>query len=86
MIEIPEGTRVFGIQLPIQAQSQHVVADWERTAGAAGLARVAQAADDAGFFYVGVCDHIAIPDDDASRRWARFWSGLHRDVVVARGA
>ena len=63
MIEIPAGTRVYGIQLPIQAQSTRVVAEWERTAGAAGLARVAQAADDAGFYYVGVCDHIAIPDE-----------------------
>jgi alkanesulfonate monooxygenase SsuD/methylene tetrahydromethanopterin reductase-like flavin-dependent oxidoreductase (luciferase family) len=63
MIEIPTGTRVYGIQLPIQAQSNTYVAEWERTAGAPGLARVAQAADDAGFFYVGVCDHIAIPDE-----------------------
>jgi alkanesulfonate monooxygenase SsuD/methylene tetrahydromethanopterin reductase-like flavin-dependent oxidoreductase (luciferase family) len=63
MIEIPEDTRVYGTQLPIQAQVSRYVAEWERTAGAAGLARVAQAADDAGFFYVGVCDHIAIPDD-----------------------
>ncbi len=61
MIEIPAGTRVYGIQLPIQAQVSTYVAGWERTAGAPGLARVAQAADDAGFFYVGVCDHIAIP-------------------------
>ena len=63
MIEIPEGARVFGIQLPIQAQVSTNVAEWERTAGAPGLARVARAADDAGFFYVGVCDHIAIPDE-----------------------
>ncbi len=63
MIEVAEGTRVFGIQLPIQAQVSTYVAEWERTAGASGLARVAQAADDAGFFYVGVCDHVAIPDD-----------------------
>jgi alkanesulfonate monooxygenase SsuD/methylene tetrahydromethanopterin reductase-like flavin-dependent oxidoreductase (luciferase family) len=63
LIEIPEGTRVFGIQLPIQAQVPTYVTEWERAAGASELARVAQAADDAGFFYVAVCDHVAIPDE-----------------------
>jgi alkanesulfonate monooxygenase SsuD/methylene tetrahydromethanopterin reductase-like flavin-dependent oxidoreductase (luciferase family) len=63
MIEIPEGTRVYGIQLPIQARSNTFVAEWERKAGPADLARVAQAADESGFFYIGVCDHIAIPDE-----------------------
>jgi probable F420-dependent oxidoreductase len=62
MIEIPAGTRVYGIQLPIQAQSEMFVADWERVAGPDELARVARAADDSGFFYVAVCDHIAIPE------------------------
>ena len=73
MIEIPGGARVFGTQLPIQAQVSTSVADWERTAGAAGLARVAQAADDAGFFSVGVCDHIAIPDELVSAM-GTYWS------------
>ena len=62
MIEIPEGTRVYGIQLPIQAKSKTFVADWELSAGPAELAQVARAADDNGFFYVAVCDHIAIPE------------------------
>ena len=85
MIEVAEGTRVFGIQLPIQAQVSTYVAEWERTAGASGLARVAQAADDAGFFYVGVCDHVAIPDEhDPGDGHALV--RLHRDAVVARGA
>ena len=29
MIEIPSGTRVYGIQLPIQSKSKTFVADWE---------------------------------------------------------
>lgn len=62
MIQIPAGTRVFGMQLPIQAQSSYFVAEWETSAGPRELARVAKAADDAGFFYVGVCDHVALPD------------------------
>jgi probable F420-dependent oxidoreductase len=62
MIEIPPGTRVYGTQLPIQTKTSLFVEDWERTAGPTELARLAQTADRAGFFYVAVCDHIVIPD------------------------
>ncbi len=58
---VPEGTVVYGMQLPIQSQSTLYVADWEKGAGPDELARVARAADEAGFFYIGVCDHTAIP-------------------------
>ncbi|HEV3226309.1 MAG TPA: TIGR03619 family F420-dependent LLM class oxidoreductase [Acidimicrobiales bacterium] len=51
----------FGIQLPIQAQSTVFVEEWEATASAAELAAVAQSCDRAGFAYVAVCDHVAIP-------------------------
>jgi probable F420-dependent oxidoreductase len=61
MYTIPPGRRVFGMQLPIQAQSTYFVADWERHAGPAELARVAVACDEAGFAYVGVCDHVSLP-------------------------
>ena len=62
MIEIPDGTRVYGMQLPIQSKSRTFVADWELSAGPADLAQVERAADEHGFFYVAVCDHIAIPE------------------------
>jgi len=58
---IPEGTVVFGMQLPVQSQSTIYVDEWERAAGAEELARVARQADDSGFFYVAVCDHTFIP-------------------------
>lgn len=58
---IPGGEVVYGMQLPVQAQSEMFVADWERTAGADELVRIARRADEAGFFYVAVCDHVAIP-------------------------
>ena len=54
-------TLAFGMQLPIQAQSTVFVEEWEKTAGATELKAVAQACDAAGFAYVGVCDHVAIP-------------------------
>jgi probable F420-dependent oxidoreductase len=59
---VPEGTVVYGMQLPIQSQSTLYVAEWEKAAGPPELARIARAADDAGFFYIGVCDHTAIPE------------------------
>src|SRR5262245_44942355 len=62
---IPPGTVGVGMQLPIQSQSTVYVDEWERSAGAPELAAIAQAADQAGFFYVAVCDHVAIPRDKA---------------------
>jgi probable F420-dependent oxidoreductase len=58
---VPEGQVVYGMQLPIQSQSTLYVAEWEKQAGPAELGRIAQVADDSGFFYIGVCDHTAIP-------------------------
>ena len=72
MIVIPAGTRVYGVQLPIQAQSHMIAADWERDAGVADLARVARVADEHGYHYVGVCDHIALTEDYAARM-STFW-------------
>lgn len=62
MISVPSGRRVYGMQLPIQAQSSYFVADWEKTAGPDELARLARACDDNGYSYVGVCDHVALPE------------------------
>ncbi|MHB8220015.1 MAG: TIGR03619 family F420-dependent LLM class oxidoreductase [Acidimicrobiales bacterium] len=59
---VPDGRAVFGMQLPVQSQSTLYTADWETRSGPAELARVARTADDAGFFYIGVCDHTAIPE------------------------
>jgi len=58
---------VFGMQLPVQAQSKLMAQPWEPDAGPAELAAVARAADTGGFDYVSVCDHVAIPRDLAPR-------------------
>jgi probable F420-dependent oxidoreductase len=65
---VPPGKLVFGIQLPSVALSTMVAAPWEREngAGVPELVSAAQAADGAGFFYVAVCDHVAIPRPLAS--------------------
>jgi probable F420-dependent oxidoreductase len=58
---IPAGQVVYGMQLPIQSRSTLYAEEWEAEAGPDELVAVARAADDAGFFYVAVCDHVAIP-------------------------
>jgi probable F420-dependent oxidoreductase len=60
---IPEGKLVYGMQLPVQAKSVRTAEAWERddAVGPEALVRAAKACDDAGFFYVAVCDHVAVP-------------------------
>src|SRR3954447_16447360 len=70
---VPPSALVFGMQLPVQAQSKYFVEDWELSAGPAEVAAVAQAADRSGFFYVAVCDHVVIPDELAPRMSAVWW-------------
>lgn len=63
----------FGIQLPIQAQSSLFAQEWEATAGSVELTAVARAADLAGFGYVAVCDHVAIPKARAEAMGTTWW-------------
>jgi probable F420-dependent oxidoreductase len=77
---VPEGRVVYGMQLPIQSQSTLYVADWEKEAGPAELARIARVADDADFFYLGVCDHTAIP-----RRLAEAMGTIWYDTTATLG-
>lgn len=59
---VPAGRAVYGMQLPVQSQSTLYTAEWETRAGPEEIAAVAGAADESNFFYVGVCDHTAIPE------------------------
>ncbi len=63
---VPPGRLVYGMQLPIQAQSTLFAAPWEADAGADELLRIAQACDRNGFFYVAVCDHVCVPRERAA--------------------
>src|SRR6476619_3857928 len=73
---IPSGQIVYGIQLPIQSQSTRYAEDWEPGTGVDELAAIAQACDESGFFYVAVCDHVAVPRpyDEAMR--TSWWDTL----------
>jgi alkanesulfonate monooxygenase SsuD/methylene tetrahydromethanopterin reductase-like flavin-dependent oxidoreductase (luciferase family) len=77
---LPEDRLAVGMQLPIQSKSTAFVEPWEEHAGADELARIARAADAAGFFYVAVCDHIAIPEEKAPVMSTEWW-----DTVATLG-
>jgi probable F420-dependent oxidoreductase len=68
-----EGDVSFGIQLPIQAQSTLFAEGWEAQAGVDELASITRIAEHAGFDYVAVCDHVAIPKDDAPAMATTWW-------------
>jgi probable F420-dependent oxidoreductase len=57
---IPAGELVYGMQLQVQAKSRTFAEDWEADAGSEELAAIVRRADDTGFFYVAVCDHLAV--------------------------
>ena len=69
-----------GMQLPIQSKSTNFAEPWESDAGAPELAQVARAADRAGFAYIAVCDHVAIPSEKAAVMGTEWW-----DTVATLG-
>lgn len=66
----------FGIQLPVQAQSTIFVEPWELSAGIDQMVTVTRACEQAGFSYVAVCDHIAIPRDRAEAMSSVWWDTI----------
>ncbi|MDC2946910.1 MULTISPECIES: LLM class F420-dependent oxidoreductase [Streptomyces] len=65
------------MQLPVQSQSTLYAEPWEADAGAEDLVDIARAADRAGFAYLAVCDHVAVP-----RRLAPAMSTVWYDPVA----
>ncbi len=49
------------MQLQVQSKSKTFAEDWERDAGRDELEAIVRKADATGFFYVAVCDHVAVP-------------------------
>jgi len=77
---VPQGRLVYGLQLPVTAQSTVFAAPWEANAGAAEILEIAQACDRSGFFYVAVCDHVCVP-----RAAAAAMSTVWYDTVATLG-
>lgn len=63
----------YGLQLPIQTLTLNLVDPWEDAASVADLVTVARKAEATGHSFVGVCDHVAVPDDDYSARMRTTW-------------
>ncbi|SVC82972.1 uncharacterized protein METZ01_LOCUS335826, partial [marine metagenome] len=70
---VPEGGALYGIQLPIQTLTRTLVDPWEDDATTDDLLTVARAAEAAGLDFVGVCDHVAIPDNEYAANMRTTW-------------
>lgn len=69
----PAGGWSFGIQLPIQTLTRTLADPWEDAATVEDLVAIARRCDERGFDFIGVCDHVAIPDDAYSARMTTTW-------------
>jgi probable F420-dependent oxidoreductase len=67
------GSPIFGLQLPIQTLTRTLVDPWEDAASVADLVAIAKRCDERGYAFVGVCDHVAIPDDDYAKHMTTTW-------------
>ncbi|HXJ35525.1 MAG TPA: TIGR03619 family F420-dependent LLM class oxidoreductase [Candidatus Eisenbacteria bacterium] len=77
---VPPGRLVYGLQLPVAAQSTVFAQPWEASAGTTELVRVAKACDRAGFFYIAACDHVCVP-----REQAKAMSTVWYDTIATLG-
>ena len=64
---VPPNRVVFGVHLPIAAQSKTFAQGWEQQCGAPEMRRIAEVCDRAGYFYLAVSDHVAVPRSVAAR-------------------
>ncbi len=70
---IPAGKLAFGIQLPIHTLTKTLRAPWEEDATVDDLVTIAKKCEETGHFFVGVCDHIAIPQNDYAANMSTTW-------------
>ena len=68
-----DGEITCGIQLPIQTLNERITQPWEPDATVDDLVAITQAAEAAGLGFVGVCDHIAIPDNEYAAHMSTTW-------------
>ena len=70
---VTKGEALYGIQLPVQTLTRTLADPWEDEAGPVELMDAAQAAENACLDFIGVCDHVAIPNDDYSAHMGTTW-------------
>ncbi len=59
---------IYGMQLPIQTLTRTLVDPWEDQASVDDLIKVATTAEATGHSFIGVCDHVAVPDNEYAAR------------------
>ncbi|MCH7789825.1 MAG: TIGR03619 family F420-dependent LLM class oxidoreductase [Acidobacteria bacterium] len=64
---------IYGIQLPVQTLTRTLVDPWEDAASVDDLVAIAQRCEANGHSFVGVCDHIAVPDNEYASRMTTTW-------------
>lgn len=67
------GEWTYGVALPVQTLTLTLADPWEHTAGVDDLAAAARKAEATGCDFVGVCDHVAIPDNDYAAHMGTTW-------------
>ncbi|MFP6663122.1 MAG: TIGR03619 family F420-dependent LLM class oxidoreductase [Deltaproteobacteria bacterium] len=77
---VPPGPMAFGIHIPIAQQSPSFVQPWEAASGPTEMRRIAERADQRGFLYLAVSDHIGVP-----RALVPFMSATWYDPVATLG-
>jgi probable F420-dependent oxidoreductase len=80
---VPDGVLAYGMQLPVQALSIRTSMPWEQQGSVDDLVQVARACDDAGFLYVAVCHHVAIPREPAEAMSTQWFDPIATLAYVA---
>ncbi len=69
----PPGEWTYGLALPVQTLTRTLADPWEHTASVGDMVAVARQAEATGHSFVGVCDHVAIPDNDYAAHMGTTW-------------
>ncbi len=69
----PPGAWTYGMVLPVHTLTVTLADPWEHTATVEDLVAVARKAEATGHHFVGVTDHIAIPDNDYAAHMSTIW-------------
>ena len=69
----PSGEWTYGVALPIHTLTATLADPWEHSATVDDLVSIARKAENTGHHFVGVTDHVAIPDNDYAAHMSTTW-------------
>jgi probable F420-dependent oxidoreductase len=70
---LPPGRLAHAMSLPVQSQPSVAREPWESSAGPSEIAAIARKADETGFAYIAVCDHVVVDRRPPSDRMGPGW-------------